>query len=183
MHRFLALPSYLLITSLITTSLTSPLGAGSQRATRTLTSSTTASLINSPTNSAVLIPASYPISGLVPQCNFYESVAQTDANSLQTNLAFGLPDGFASSCCTTAANQCSLLAVNGTAAVQLCSTGGSQCAECLDLAVAMKAIISSCSSTLLTHTARTGGQVAIPWMVNTTLQLNPAQQGSLSRSR
>ncbi|KAL2057078.1 hypothetical protein ABVK25_002817 [Lepraria finkii] len=132
MHSFLALPSLLVLASLTTATLAIPAGATTSKPT------TTASLTYSPTNSAILIPASYPISGLVPQCNNYESVVTTDANNVQADLATGIGSGFGNSCCTTATNQCALLDINGTAAVQLCSTGGAQCAQCLDLATAIK---------------------------------------------
>lgn len=149
-----------------------PVQAKASTVTVTVTAATSVSLTHDPTNSAVLIPASYPITGLNPQCNSYEIVQQTDANNVQNNLATGQVFG---GCCTTARNDCSLLDTNNTAAVQLCSTGGSQCAQCIDLAVAMKAIVTSCSATLLTRSSLVGGQVVIPWMVNTTLQINPAQ--------
>ena len=143
-----------------------------QTSTRTINTATSVSLTHDPTNSAILIPASYPITGLDPQCNSYEVVQQTDANNIQNDLATGQTMG---SCCTTESNNCSLLDVNNTAVVQLCSTGGSQCAQCIDLAAAMKAIVTSCSATFLSTSAMVGGQVVIPWMVNTTLQINPSQ--------
>ena len=148
-------------------------------ATVTATAATSVSLTHDPTNSAILIPASYPITGLNPQCNSYETVQQTDANNIQNDLVTGQVFG---GCCTTERNDCSLLDTNNTAAVQLCSTGGSQCAQCRDLAVAMKAIVTSCSATLLTSSSLVGGQVVIPWMVNTTLQISPAQ-GDIGFSR
>ncbi len=144
--------------------------------TSTVNAATSVSLTLDPTNSAILIPASYPITGLDPQCNSYETVQERDANNIQNDLATGQTFG---GCCTTESNNCSLLDVNNTAAVQLCSTGGSQCAQCIDLAVAMKAIVTSCSATLLSNSALVGGQVTIPWMVNTTLQINPAQSNTL----
>ena len=183
MHSFLALPSLLLLASLTTATLAIPAGAAPSKPTTALAVATSASLTYSPTNSAVLIPASYPISGLVPQCNHYESVVTTDANHVQADLAIGTGSGSQNSCCTTATNQCALLDVNGTAAVQLCSTGGAQCAQCLDLATAIKSIVASCSNSFLTGTQQVGGQVVIPWMVNTTLQLNPARQSSVSEDR
>lgn len=140
--------------------------------TTTVTASPSLSLTYDPTNSAILIPASYPITGLTPQCNSYETVQVTDANKIQNSILNGQVIG---GCCTTARKDCSLLNVNNTAAVQLCSTGGSQCAHCTDLAVAMKAIVTSCSATLLSSSLLVGGQVVVPWMVNTTLQINPAQ--------
>ena len=153
-----------------------PVQAKASAVTVTVTAATSVSITHDPTNSAILIPASYPITGLNPQCNSYENVHQTDANNIQNNLVTGQVIG---GCCTTERNDCSLLDSNNTAAVQLCSTGGSQCAQCTDLAVAMKAIITSCSATLLTSSSLVGGQVVIPWMVNTTLQINPAQSNSL----
>ena len=139
--------------------------------TGTITAATSTSLIHDPTNPAILIPSSYPITGFNPQCNSYETVHQADANNIQNDLVAGQVLG---GCCTTERNDCSLLNVNNTAAVQLCSTGGSQCVYCKDLAVAMKAIVTSCSATLLSSSSLVGGQVVIPWMVNTTLQINPA---------
>ena len=153
-----------------------PIQAKPSTVTVTVTAATSVSLTHDPTNSAILIPASYPITGLNSQCNSYETVQQTDANNIQNNLVTGQVIG---GCCTTGRNDCSLLDSNNTAVVQLCSTGGAQCAQCTDLAVAMKAIVTSCSATLLTSSALVGGQVVIPWMVNTTLQINPAQSNSM----
>ena len=146
-----------------------------------LTASTLALAFNGPgqTGPPLLKPSSSPSTGLVPQCNDYESVLQTDADNAQASLVAGTSDGLPLSCCTTAKNACTLVTSNGTAAVQLCSTGGAQCAQCRDLAAAMKALVTVCSTTLLTGTAHVGGQVAIPWMVNTTLQLNPEQKSQL----
>lgn len=130
------------------------------------------SLIPYPTNSAILIRPCSPIIGLDYQCISCEAVKETVANNIHYDLVIGRTFG---RCCTIESNNCSLLDVNNTAAVHFCSTGGIKCAHYIDLAVAMKAIVTSCSANLLSSSTLVGEQVVTPWMVNTTLKIDPAQ--------
>lgn len=130
-----------------------PLPSGGASGTASATSSA------SPTSTAKPVAA--------PQCEASVGVVTSDAAEAQLSLAAEGNGPSNSNCCAGGTTPCAQIAVNGTAAVDLCGGATQQCAGCGDLAVALKNIIFDC-----TNNYKVGGQAVIPYLNGVTLELN-----------
>ena len=124
-----------------------------------------ASGTTSATSTASPTPAAIPVADI--QCDASLGVATSDAVNAQLSLAAEGNGPSGSNCCAGGTVPCKQIAINGTAAVDLCGGAEQQCAGCGDLAVALNDIIIDC-----TNNNEVGGQGAIPYLDGVTLQLN-----------
>ncbi len=118
----------------------------------------------SATSSASPTATAKPVAN--PQCEASDGVVTSDAVNTQLSLAAEGNGPANSNCCAGGKIACEQIAVNGTAAVDLCGGATHQCAGCGDLAVALRNIIFDC-----TKNDKVGGQVVIPYLNGVTLQL------------
>ena len=102
-----------------------------------------------------------------PQCESSVGVVTSDALTAQQYLATMGNAPSDSNCCAGGTTPCERIAINGTASVDLCGSTVQQCTGCGDLAVALNDLIIDC-----TNNNEVGGQVAIPYLNNATLQLS-----------
>ena len=117
------------------------------------------------TSTALPTPSVAPVSDI--QCDASFGVATSDALNAQLSLAAEGNGPSSNNCCAGGTVSCEQIAINGTAAVDLCGGTKQQCAGCGDLAAALNDIIVKC-----TNNEEVGGQGSIPYLDGVTLQLN-----------
>ena len=121
----------------------------------------------SPTATATASATASIVPQANPSCDDSLGVNTEDADDARqylVSLGNGASDN---NCCTIGTIPCEQIAINGTAAVDLCGNTTKQCAGCSNIATALKDIIVDC-----TNNYKVGGKVAIPYLNGVTLELS-----------